>query len=312
MASVQLAFCIYAENPYGDSEKLVEDDRFRAVLDAAVEAGERINHSFGHTPRTYFCTGSHLEVMELYAGKRTVKRLYHPPRTEIGNHTYSHAVLAPVQGLDGFYPRRALTHEQITKELQQTNEILQRIFHCKEPFGFSAPCGYSHPLPLSIAQAIKKGGCSYTHSYTRGPGGSLFSPLKDGNRVFRQPFSYSNGLLEIPLSGWQDVFNFPSWFTTLHRIRFRKKIPRTTQEILHWWRLFLEEAWQASKTVGDIFLTTMLHPSYAAGIPFIDRWGFQHKQQGYDPKLMLLREQLNLAKELGVKLTTMGEIARQC
>lgn len=311
MPHVHLAFCIYAENPYGNPELLARGKPYCTALDAAVDVGEQINRCFGRIPRTYFCVGSHLEALELRQGRQTVRKIYAPPAAETANHTYSHSTILRVRGLDALYPRKVLDHAGITTELRRTNRILQRLSKRKGPFGFSAPCGYPKPLPLPIAQAIKDAGCWYSHSWTRGSRGSYFSKLKN-NDALKQPFRYQNGLVEVPLSGWQDVFNFPWWFNMAHGLWFGKRFPKTEQQILKWWDSFLEEAVRTSEQMDkDIALSFMLHPAYLVGIPFIDRWGKEHITKGYDPQLHVLAQQLDKAKALGVKITTVGEIAAQ-
>ncbi len=315
MAKVVLAFCIYAENPYGDPDLLAKEKPYCSVLDAAVNVGEQLNQCFGNTPRTYFCTGSHLEALELRAGKETVKKIYAPGSAEVANHSYSHAAIAKVKGADELYPRKILTPAQITSELKLTNDILTRVFKRKGPFGFSAPCGFSQPLLPSITQAIANAGCHYSNSWTRGPRGSYFSKITDTSgtkSALRQPLRYANGLVEIPLSGWQDVFNFPTWFNMFHGVLFGKRFPRKEKDILAWWDAFLEEAITVSEQHHKtIALTYMLHPAYLVGIPFIDRWKKEHITKGYDPHLHVLAQQLDKAKASGIRITTAGEIAAQ-
>jgi peptidoglycan/xylan/chitin deacetylase (PgdA/CDA1 family) len=308
MAKVRLAFCIYAENPYGDPERLATEPKYRSIIEETLKGMDRINRCFGKTPRTYFCVGSHLEALEQYAGARAVRKAYGAVGVEVANHTYSHVTIQKVHGIDAFYPRTVLTPQQVTAELQQTNAVLRRIFKQRGPFGFSATCGYAKPLDLSVAQAIKAAGCAYSHSWIRGNGGSFFADFHNPDGTLRQPFRYKNRLWEIPHVGWQDVFNWPKWANAIHGMRFGKCWPTSPKGILRWWRTFLVEAITLSEQHGDIALTCMLHPSYIFGIPFIDRWGLVHWWKGYDPKLRALRGKLRIAERLSVDVVQMRKL----
>ena len=306
MGKVYLAFCVYAENPYGDPAKIAKDPKYAQLFDATLEFGRKMNACFGRISRTVACTGSHIEAFVTHADVAAVRKVY-APHAEIANHTYSHSPIMRIRGLDGLYPRSILSPTEITEELKKTNAILAEVFK-QRTFGFSAPCGHPVPLTPKVAQAIKSAGCIYSHSHTRGPGGSFFTPLRSEGKLV-QPFRYQNGLPEVPLTGWQDVFNFPEWFRLLHRLRFEKSYPKTEREILAWWTEFLDEAVATSED-RDIALTHMLHPAYMAGIPFIDRWGFRHAPAGYDPALRVLAGALDLAKERDVQIVTVGTLAK--
>ncbi|HLC66429.1 MAG TPA: polysaccharide deacetylase family protein [Candidatus Nanoarchaeia archaeon] len=301
MGKVHLAFCIYAENPYGNPTAL-RGEKYTTLFDSALEFGTRLNNCFGNRPRTVACVGSHIEAFVEYTDRATVRKLY-ARNSEIANHTYSHSAVMPIQGLDQWYPRRILTPQEIRQELQQTATVCRSVFR-QHPVGFSAPCGFCKPLKPEIAHAIKAAGCTYSHSFTRGRGGAFFAPLED-QRKLRQPFQYPNGLVEIPLSGWQDVYNFPHWFRWLHRLRFGFSIPKTEQEILSSWNQLLNNA---LRLPHDIALSYMLHPAYMAGIPFVDRWGISHRQSGYDPDLTVLAQQLDAAKDRGIKIVPMKDL----
>lgn len=203
MKTVSILISFDVESPYGaygltDAGKKEHEQNFVYMK----QIRERLNAL--NIKRTYFILGDHLFQQREMFGNEELKNIFEPdnPLSEIAQHTYTHGVAAPIPTRPDRIP---MTASQFKEELIKTNALIKECFGMM-PLGVRMPLGYvngfqSYP---ELAEIIKQTGLKYVNADSRSPEGDIYLPLV-ANGKKRQPYFYSNGLLEIPAHGWHDT-----------------------------------------------------------------------------------------------------------
>ena len=172
-------------------------------------------------PRTFSICGSFLESMSLKFGKERMNNAFSvkDDNVEIADHSYSHNIVKPIKNRPDKIP---LTPNQVIEEYHKNTKIFKELLGLDIPNrGYRTPLGHYEGLSnLDLLQdELLKSGILYVSSDLRGPNDSLYAPLVNANNVARQPYTYENGLLEIPSMGWQDVvFSQPDYISKFEKL----------------------------------------------------------------------------------------------
>lgn len=226
----------------------VKTDVGKQELAKTLDGLRLIREGCRDVPLTYFICGSFLETMVSCMGLENTRGLF-LSEAEIGNHSWSHSVVAPVKLRSD---KKPLTPEETESELKRTNLYLKDVFGGKV-LGFRTPLGHSSGLKAfpEVVNVIKKTGFRYVSSDLRSEEGTLNPPLRDRD-IARQPYYYFNGLLEIPSHGWQDTA-----FSGKSKTPSITCPPRTPEEIFVYYRRIIE---RAALLGNGFFLCFVMHP----------------------------------------------------
>jgi hypothetical protein len=272
MAKTTLLFGFDTESPYGPKARTDEGDRERkANHDLTIRINELMNaYSAG---RTFFILGDYfLRALEA-EGTAGMNEVFEPsnPLVEIGQHTMSHAAIAPIATRPDKVP---VSSADLLEELLLTTHLLEGEFRVPV-IGLRAPLGYAGGVPEDIAQTISTSGLFYTSSDLRDKKWGICPPFKEDG-VARQPRRYSSGLIEIPSHGWQDTA-----FTGESKTIGTEGYPTTPAKILlHYVRIINEARKHADDSGEDTYVGLCMH-----------QWAMKK----YDPELFVLNKILEYA-----------------
>lgn len=281
--SVNILFGFDSERPYGphgQGEKGLADRKKN------FDIIRRINtlldqHKAG---RTFFILGVYLDQSVDQLGREEVRETFQPENdlVEIGQHTYSHPVIARIPTRPDKTP---VSPENLRFELKQAEDYILEYLGVK-PRGLRTPLGYARGLrdaPEAVI-VIGESGISYVSSDLRDKNSGLNAPLIEDGQV-RQPFRYANKLIEIPSHGFQDTS-----FTGTSRTQSTERYPQTVDEIFDHYLEILNQAdgldihEQKRLVPNDIHIGLCMHP-----------WAIAK----YDPDLEVLTKILETADDRG-------------
>ena len=230
--------------------------------------------------RTFFLLGKFVEKAAKLYNKELIKIFnIDNPLIDVQSHAYSHRQFRHVPvGMN----KPTLTPGQVFEDIKKANEIISEILH-KEPIGLRAPRGYALGLNNSeeLTESVKNAGMHYVSSDLRNKDWQIKTDLFDGHEI-RQPRKYSNGLIEMPSHGWQDmafsgldipgVPQFQKWD--------KKKVDKYI--VGHYTELMDKAMDESKKRNKTIYIGGCFHPQAIAV---------------YDGDLKLFRQILDIAKE---------------
>lgn len=275
---VNVLFGIDSERPFG-SDAFTENGKKERVENLDIIS--RINtlmNTFSAS-RTFFVLGDYLDQSVNNLGREYLAQVFQSDNklVEIAQHTYSHPVIAHIKTRPDKIP---ISPQELLIELNKASKIITDTFLVK-PIGLRTPLGYETGLDdrIEVLEKMKEAGIKYVSSNLRDMDGNLNPPLVvDG--IVRQPYFYSNGILEIPSHGWQDTV-----FTGTSKTLGINNWPQSKDEIFNHYKSLLLEADVISKEQDrTISVAFCMHP-----------WAIKK----YDPELMILEKLLEFAKENG-------------
>lgn len=278
------------DRPRGDFIWTSEGSQMAEIKMFSLEQISRILNSL-EIPRTYFVCGQFLESMTDKFGQARIQQVFlsRESLSEIADHTYTHNVLK-------FIPTRAdkqpIPPEVVSQEYQINTKVFKRILGKDIPQrGLRAPCGHYKGLlgEELLLDSLYKEGVLYLSTDCRDRNHSLNPSLTREDGTPRQPYYYSNGLLEIPTHGWQDTVFGGKTSTPVF-----EKYPQNYETMLQYYRhLFLQAKNIAVEHNQNFFLGLSLHP-YNIGL--------------YNPSYTLFHALHSLATELGLTFCKYNEV----
>jgi len=288
---VKILFGFDTERPFGESAD-TEDGRVKREENLElIDELNRVMDEHG-AERTFFILGDYLERGAAQLGENHLRQVFQPlnPLVEIGQHTYSHITVAPIATRPDRKPARI---SELTEDLSKADESIRRVLGVESIFGLRTPLGYAHRalenFPEVIA-AFKKIGLNYVSSSLRSADWGINAPLQESR--LRQPFTYENGLIEIPAHGWQDTA-----FTGTSRTKGMAEYPTTTQSILEHYVGLFEQSIEINRTTGKPILVGLcMHP-----------WAMRQ----YDPDLKIIGSILDWAGKKNIECAGYGKEANQ-
>ena len=213
--------------------------------------------------RTFFICGHFLQSMNYKYGSEKLKQAFNIKNklVEIADHSYSHNVLKSIVTRPDKIP---MTPEKVFEEFQLNTTIFNEIFGISIPSrGFRTPLGHYQGLTgeTSLLNKMKEVGVKYISSDLRGVNDSINAPLIHPDGTPRQPYSYENGILEIPSMGWQDVIFSPY---VSHVAKFEivpEGVPYSYEKIIEYYKQTISEAKKIANDSGKpYFLGLCQHP----------------------------------------------------
>jgi len=224
----------------------------KVALKKAVKGLELIKDNFIDTPLTYFICGLYFDTLVQSLGVESARDLFLIDSAEIGNHGWSHDVVAPIPSRPDKNP---LSPNLLREELIKTNQFLREILHL-DIHGFRTPLGHFEGLREfpEVVEVINEVGFSYVSSDLRDRNNGLEPPLMMEGSL-RQPYEYHNGLVEIPSQGWQDTA-----FTGTSKTPKYAQPPTTPQEILDYYDRLCSTAKDLAERYRVYYLSLVMHP----------------------------------------------------
>src|SRR3989339_2050223 len=257
----------------------------KPAIDQTIMMVKRLNSLFDlyGISRTFFLLGIFAEEAAKLYNKELIKIFdVDNPLVDIQSHAYSHQQFRHVPvGIN----KTTLAPKQVSEDIKRANKIIYELFNIK-PIGLRSPRGYALGLDNSkeLIESVKNAGIRYISSDLRDKNWQIKTDLFDGNEI-RQPRKYSNGLIEMPSHGWQDmafsgldipgVPQFQKWD--------KKKLDRYI--VGHYTGLMDEAIKESKKRNETIYIGGCFHPQAIAV---------------YDKDLKLFRQILDVAEEKGV------------
>ncbi len=208
--------------------------------------------------RTYFICGQFLESMVAEFGKDRIKSIFQSNKSliEIADHTYSHSLLKKIPVRPD---KKIICANEAIEEFDKNSILFHKIFDLRFiKRGYRAPLGHYKGLEgeYTLLDLFKKKGIIYISSDCRDKKHSLNPSIKNNNNTPRQPYYYSNGLLEIPSHGWQDTV-----FGCRTKTPIFEEHPNSYEEILKYYKtLFNEASDLANENNCNFYITLTLHP----------------------------------------------------
>ncbi|MBU1051162.1 MAG: hypothetical protein KJ718_01265 [Nanoarchaeota archaeon] len=253
---VNLLWGFDTERPYGEIVN-TEDGAIerRANLEFIMKLnGLMDTHEAG---RTFFILGDYLEKSAAQLGQEYLRVVFQPsnPLIEICQYSYSHVTVAPI---DTRPDKEPVSIEELKEDLVKADETIKRLLGVNKIAGLRTPLGYPHrSLEKSprVLELLKGVGLKYVSSSLRDSNWGINAPLEENGQL-RQPFTYQNGLIEIPPHGWQDTA-----FTGTSKTKGTEGYPTTTEGIVrHYLELFEEANNLSEKTGCPVFVGLCMHP----------------------------------------------------
>lgn len=300
MGRVYVALGYDTEAPYGVRALTKEGHKFlREHLDFIDRLGTLLDGE--SIPRTHFFLGQHLIATVSATDVDVVREVYLRPLVEVGQHSFSHPVLAEIPG-----SRAKINIVSVDKYLRDVTVAQELISYLLgvSPLGFRVPVGY--PCDLTglgaldpnlrqsidfLVSELENIGFEYVSSDLRGRSNSYRGEMV----VNRQPHMYPDlKLVEVPSHGYHD-----NVFVDINKTKVALGMnrPPTQDEIIEFYRvLFNETAALASTREGPTFVGLCLHPQSV---------------MVYDPNLDIHRRKINEARKSGFEFVTYGDIARR-
>jgi peptidoglycan/xylan/chitin deacetylase (PgdA/CDA1 family) len=278
--TVKILYGFDTERPYGPTSKTEEGKK---EMEENTDLVARLNalmdsHGAG---RTFFLLGAHLDEAVEQLGAERVREALQPsnPLVEIAQHTYNHPTIANIKTRPD---KKPITAEQLVEELRKADEAINRHLSAKA-VGLRTPLGYAKGLQehAAVLDALKGSGLIYVSASLRDKEWGINAPLVEDGEI-RQPFVYSNGLVEVPSHGWQDTA-----FTGTSKTVGTENYPTTIDGIFEHYRDIALEAERISKEGGKIVCVGLcMHP-----------WAMRI----YDPKLEVVKRLLDFSAEHGIE-----------
>lgn len=272
------------ERPYG---ALAESDKGRTFLNEKIDFLKRMNERFDaeSIPRTHFLLGAYIEAARAKLGETVLRAIYNRenPLLDIQQHTYSHGVMSPLQGVN----KDPLSAEDYIKDIARAGFVIKDTLGVK-PVGLRTPYGYETDLSdrIDILQGLHDHGITFV-SADMGPKATLEGPLTKE----RQPHPYVDvgypDIVEMPGHGLQDVV-----FTQEKAKQLFGGHLRTPDEARAHFLGLLDQAELIHR--DQVATNLILHP-----------WAVME----YDPQLDILVDVVRAARERGFEILTYKQVA---
>jgi hypothetical protein len=257
MSTVRIMIGFDCDRPRGS---FVNSPEGRKTAEIKMLSLERISRKLDDLdlPRTYFICGQFLESMVQKFGDARLRAAFSPENRlcEIADHTYRHNVFKAIPTR----PDKAVTSPgKVIEEYRINTGLFQTVFGRElSRRGLRAPLGHYQGLASEqpLLDLLSREGVLYLSSDLRDENHSVNPPLSGQNGKPRQPYFYTNGLLEIPTHGWHDTV-----FGGRTKTPVFEPYPRTYAEIIKFYRQMFSGALDiAQKYRRDFFLGLLLHP----------------------------------------------------
>lgn len=239
---------------------------------------EKLEHL--HIPRTYFICGQFLESMISVFGEEAIRNVYHSSNNlvEIGDHSYSHNPFKPIKQRPDKSPTLP---SSIAKEFLYNTTLFSAFFGKDLGHrGMRAPLGYYKGLQDAdeVLRVLVDVGVMYISSDLRQKEDYICPPLVDEQGLSRQPYFYSNGLLEIPSHGWHDTA-----FGGLSKTPCLLPPPSNFQEVIEYYYSLFSEAKKISRNRdAAIYLGLVMHP--------YNLWQYDTRRSLFEELLLISRD----------------------
>lgn len=236
-------------------------------------------------PRTFFILGDYLDNCQPQISLAELRSIYLRPLNEIAQHSYAHGMIKRIEGYATDRP--IMTPIEFLADVKKANDVLKAILDIK-PLGLRTPLGYDNDLSdlPEIVKGLNELGFLYVSSCLRASD-SFNAPLTAN----RQPHSYQNVgqplVAELPSHGWQDVV-----FTKEKSLALMGRAPFAPFEIIEHFTELFKTARQLE--LPDVYIALCLHP-----------WAVMD----YDPKLRIIRDIVEIAREQNITIITYGNVA---
>ena len=254
MTLVNLLFGYDTESPYGEKAFTEEGAKEREIT---LNTVSKLNSLFDkyNVSRTFFLLGSFLDSTYSIKGKQQLKQIFDSNNNlvDLQQHSYSHV---PFRKIVTRPDKEPMKPSDIEKDVLKASKLIYEIFN-RECIGIRAPLGYTNGLEneLEIIKVLSKAGINYISSDLRDKNWGIESKLVENGKL-RQPFFYTDSLLEIPSHGWQDTA-----FTGRSKTVGVKDYPKTAKEVSEYFTDLIERGKDLSKNNNrDIYIGLCLHP----------------------------------------------------
>lgn len=289
--TVKILYGFDTEYPYGPKGATAEGARER---ESDLELIGRLNEVMekAKAGRTFFILGDYLAQSQAHLGAEHLRQVLNVQSdlVEIGQHTYSHITIAPIKTRPDKAPAPIQT---LREELTKANQIIKKTLG-REARGLRTPLGYPHLALVdqeAVLEAIKNEGLTYVSSSLRNKDFGINAPLLESGEP-RQPFLYSNGIVEVPSHGWQDTA-----LTGNSKTIGTQDYPKTKEEIVGHYASIISEAEEKSRELDKtIYVGLCLHPQAI---------------NSYDPSLEVIKRLLEIAEEKGFESASYGMAANE-
>ena len=270
------------ERPYG-AVALTEEGRIERERNLAFISNMNDVFDAAGIGRTFFILGDYFDKSAQVVGEDHLREVFRPqnPLIEIGQHTYTHPILAGIPTRPDKVP---VTLETAREEIKKATRSLKSVFGLDQISGLRTPLGYAHrtlETNTALLDVLKDEGLVYISSSLRDQEFGINAPLVESGEL-RQPFRYINGLVEVPSHGWQDTA-----FTGTSKTTSATGYPTDKESIVRHYVELMDEAHRLSDQKREhIFVGLCLHP-----------WAVRR----YDPKLEIMKSLFDHADKKGFK-----------
>lgn len=253
------------------------DDQI-ALLDSTLRTLDGIAALLGPAgvARTVFLNGAFLELVRHVGEADRLRRLISDELVEIGDHGFSHR---PYRRLANRSDYRALNVSELDLELSLTGRLL-RWFSDRTVVGVRTPLGFPRGLHgrEDLLSTLSRHGIAYVSADLRDSDLSPHGTLGSDGTAIRQPYSYANGIVEVPGHGHHD--------SVFERAVRGGEVPESVRERAraHYADLLATALELARSSPVTVHVGLVLHPSSIS-------W--------YDPGLSVLADLVAIADAAG-------------
>lgn len=235
--SVKLLVSFDIERPYkkdGKFETKDEEERVKylELLDNVNQILDERNVS-----RTFFVLGGYLyQTVEKLGIEKLINTLKPmDERVEIAQETYSHPSIAPLKTRPDI---KTISPEEFREELLKTKDSIETHLGVT-PTSLRMPYGFYRGLSdyPEYLRVVGEEGISHVRADARSEDDLFDTYLIGEGKKIRQPFAYSNGVIEVPLNAPQDTA-----FTGESKTKGTEKYPRTPGGVLNVYKNILTQA----------------------------------------------------------------------